>query len=65
MDELEYSVKAIAQIMGTNIEGLAHIAGINQNHLKNVSSGRVKMLFEDAKKLSKVSGIPIDKLKEN
>ena len=65
MEELEYSVKAIAQVMGTNIEGLARLAGISVNHLKCVSSGRVKMLFEDAKKLSIVSKIPMERIKEN
>jgi antitoxin component HigA of HigAB toxin-antitoxin module len=59
MEELEFTVKAIAALMRINLEELAKQTGISSNHLKEVSAGRVKLTLEDGKKLSKASGVPI------
>lgn len=52
-----WSVKAIAANMNLTIEELATKAGISISHLKDVSSGRVRMTADDLIKLSDVSGI--------
>lgn len=59
MEELEFTVKAIAALMQINLEELAKQTGISFNHLKEVSAGRVKLTLEDGKRLSKVSRVPI------
>lgn len=65
MDELTFTVKAIAKIKKLTIEQLAKECDISVNHLKSVSAGRAHMLYTDAKKLSKFSGIPLEKIEEN
>lgn len=58
MEEYTLSVKAIAANMGLTIGELADEAGIDKNHLYEVSAGRTKMTADDILKLSKVSGLP-------
>ena len=58
MEEYTLSVKAIAANMGLTIGELADNAGIDQNHLYEVSAGRAKMTADDILKLSKISGLP-------
>lgn len=65
MEELTFNVKAIARVKKLTIEELAKECDINANHLKSVSAGRTAMLFEDAKKLSKFSGIPLEQIEES
>ena len=65
MDDFNFTVKAIAAIMGVNIKELSELAGIPQNHLKEVSAGRVKLTLEDGKKLSDASGVPINQIVNN
>lgn len=62
MDELKFSIKAIASAMGITIDELADKTGITRNHLRQVSAGNVKMLFIDAQKLSDASGIPLTQI---
>ena len=60
-EKKKYTVKAIAAVMDTTIEGLADQAGIAFDHLKGVSCGRLRMTADDLLKLSAVSGIdPFD-----
>ena len=57
MDEtIKMNVKALAANMNLSIEKLAELAGINVNHLLQVSCGRVKMTAEDIVKLAKCTG---------
>lgn len=65
MDDFNFTVKAIAAIMGVNIKELSELAGISYNHLKEVSAGRVKLTLEDGKKLSDASGVPINQIVNN
>ncbi len=65
MDDFNFTVKAIAAIMGVNIKELSELAGIPYNHLKEVSAGRVKLTLEDGKKLSDASGVPINQIVNN
>ena len=65
MDDFNFTVKAIAAIMGVNIKELSELAGIPYNHLKEVSAGRVKFTLEDGKKLSDASGVPINQIVNN
>ena len=57
IQKILWSVKAIAANMNLTIEELATKAGISISHLKDVSSGRVRMTADDLIKLSDVSGI--------
>ena len=48
MDEtIKMNVKALAANMNLSIEKLAELAGINVNHLLQVSCGRVKMTADE------------------
>ena len=58
MEELKLTVRALAAQMKTSIEELAKLAGIEYNHLRMVSAGRVKMTADDLIKLSKACGVP-------
>ena len=57
MEEVKFTVKALAAIKEVTIEELADMAGISVNHLKKVSSGAVKMTADDLINLSRVTGI--------
>ena len=57
MEEVKFTVKALAAIKEVTIEELADMAGISVNHLKKVSSGAVKMTADDLINLIRVTGI--------
>lgn len=63
MENLQFSVKALAALMEMTIAELAEAAGIKPQHLLDVSSGRVRMLASDAKLLSDYTNIPIEQIK--
>lgn len=58
MEEVKFTVKMLAAYMRMSIERLAENAGINTDHLLNVSAGRVKMTADDIVKLSEFTKIP-------
>lgn len=58
MEEIKFTVKMLAAYMRTSIEKLAEAAGIEAEHLSNVSCGRAKMTADDIVKLSAHTGIP-------
>lgn len=58
MEEYTLSVKAIASNMDITIGELADLAGIDRNHLYEVSAGRATMTATDILELSKVAGLP-------
>lgn len=58
-----FNIKAIAAVMEISTDKLAEKAGIDCNHLKQVSCGRVRMTADDLKKLSAVSGIPTENIR--
>lgn len=58
MEDLKLSVRALAAQLKISIEELAKLAGIEYNHLRMVSAGRVKMTADYLIKLSKVCGVP-------
>ncbi|WP_105303075.1 helix-turn-helix domain-containing protein [Anaerolactibacter massiliensis] len=62
MGDIKFSVKALAALKGMNLNELAEAANINQNHLKDLSAGRVRMTADDLKKLSAATGIPMDNI---
>lgn len=62
MDELEFNIKSIAALKKMSLQELAEKTGINYNHLREVSAGRVKLTLEDAKVLSEFSGVPADQI---
>lgn len=62
MGDIKFSIKALAALKGMNLSELAEAANINQNHLKDLSTGRVRMTADDLKKLSAATGIPMDNI---
>lgn len=62
MNELEFNVKAIAALKKLSIQELAEKTGLNYNHLREVSAGRVKLNLQDVKILSEFSGVPADQI---
>ena len=64
MSESKYimSIKTLANLMGTNIDGLGELTGIKGQHLKDVSSGRVTMTARDLIQLSKVTQVPCEQI---
>ena len=64
MTEIKHimSIKTLANLMGTSIEGLGEMTGIKGQHLKDVSSGRVTMTARDLIQLSKVTQIPCEQI---
>ena len=58
MEDIKFTVKMLAAYMRMSIEKLAENAGIDVEHLSNVSCGRVKMTGDDLVKLSTFTGIP-------
>ena len=55
--EIKWNVRALAANRKQSIETLANDAGINPQHLKDVSTGRVKMSADDLIRLSATTGI--------
>lgn len=62
MDNVMFSVRMLAAYMRVSIEELAKQCGISPDHLKQVSSGRLKMSADDIVKLSKTTGIPAERI---
>ena len=62
MEDIRFSVRMLAALMKTSIEGLAEKADISASHLKSVSSGRATMTADDIVKLSHTTGIPADRI---
>ena len=58
MEEYTLTVKAIAANMNITIGELAERAGIDSNHLYEVSAGRAKMTATDILKLAETAGLP-------
>ena len=58
MEEYTLSIKAIAVNMSMTIGELADSAGIERNHLYEVSAGRAKMTADDLLRISKATNIP-------
>ena len=58
MDEVKFNVRMLAAYKEMSITKLAKCAGINAEHLANVSIGRTKMTADDIVKLSEFTGIP-------
>lgn len=58
MEEIKFTVKMLAAYMRMSIVKLAESAGINKDHLLNVSAGRVDMSADDIVRLSEFTGIP-------
>jgi transcriptional regulator with XRE-family HTH domain len=63
LENVMLNIKAIASMMNMSIKDLAEKTDIDYGHLKQVSSGRVKMTAYDLKKLSEVSGVPTDNIR--
>ena len=57
MDDLVFSVKALAALKDMTVEELARACGIGVEHLKNVSSGRATMTAKDLQLLTKFTGV--------
>lgn len=62
MDELRFSVKALAAVRGITLRELAEESHLDYYHLRQISCGRVKMSAGDLVALSKASGIPADQI---
>lgn len=62
MDNVMFSVRMLAAYMRMSIEELARQCEINPDHLKQVSSGRLRMTADDIVKLSKTTGIPAERI---
>lgn len=63
MEDLVFSIKALAVLKEMTIEELAKACGIGAEHLKNVSSGRAAMTAKDLVLLSKFTGVNTDQIK--
>lgn len=57
MAEIKMNVRALAANMKISIDKLAELAGINAQHLKDVSSGRTTMTARDLIKLAQVTNV--------
>lgn len=60
MTELKLNVKALAAMKNMSIEELAKAAGINPNHLREVSRGRTQMSAADLAKLAEATDVPMN-----
>lgn len=63
MDDIMFSVKALAVLKDMTIEQLAKACDISVNHLKAVQVGRATMTGTDLIKLSKFTGVPVENIK--
>lgn len=63
MENLQFSVRALAALMDMSIVELAEKCGINPHHLKQVSAGNVTMTGEDLKRLANFTKVPADNIK--
>jgi len=62
MEKYKVNVKAMAANLDISIGELAEKAGINANHLYDVSAGRSKMTADDLIKLSAATGVPMENI---
>ena len=62
VENIKFTVRMMAAYMRMSIEQMAKEAGIEENHLLNVSAGRTKMTGDDVVKLSKFTGIPVQNI---
>ncbi len=60
MENITLNVRALAANMKISIEALADLCGIEKNHLKQVSAGKVEMTAYDLKQLSRVTKVPAE-----
>lgn len=63
MEDIVFSVKALAALMSMSIEQLANACDISANHLKAVQNGRATMTGTDLIKLSQFTGVPVENIK--
>lgn len=63
MEDIIFSVKALAALKNMSIEQLAKECGISVNHLKAVQVGRATMTGKDLIKLSQFTGVPVENIK--
>ncbi len=59
MENIKFTVKMLAALMKQTIAELAESAGIEPNHLQQVSTGRLKMSAYDLVQLSDYTGIDV------
>ena len=59
MENIKFAVKMLAAYMKETIAELAEHAGIDPNHLQQVSAGRLKMSAYDLVQLSDYTGIDV------
>lgn len=57
MEEIKWSIRAIAANRKQSVEALATDAGIEPSHLRNVSNGRAIMMAKELLALSKLTGV--------
>lgn len=62
MDNIKFNLKMLCGYMKCSIEKLAELADIKPQHLLDVSAKRVRMTADDIVKLSKVTGIPAERI---
>jgi len=62
MENLKFTVRMIAAFLDMSVAQLARTACIDEQHLRGVARGDVKMTGEDLLKLAAVSGIPTDRI---
>jgi len=62
MEKYKVNVKAMAANLNISVGELAKKAGINPNHLYEVSAGRSKMTADDLIKLSAATGVPAENI---
>lgn len=62
MTEVKFimNIKALASMMNTTIDGLADLADLNGQHLRDVSAGRVTMTARDLINLHKATNVPCE-----
>ena len=65
MDNIALNIKALAAMKNMSIEELSKQCGIDYNHLKQVSAGRVKMTADDLKRLSAFTEVPAENIRIN
>lgn len=65
MDKYKANIKSMAANLNISIGELAEKAGINVNHLYDVSAGRSKMTADDLIKLSAATGVPMENIAVN
>ena len=57
MDEIKWSIRALAANRKQSVEALANEAGIEPTHLRSVSSGRANMSAKELIALAKLTGV--------